>query len=233
MREKLCGIYKLTNKIDGKIYIGQTVDYHRRMNEYANRKAENSSKYNIMSAVNKYGFDNFDSELIFKCDKSELDYYEMFFIKKYKSYMKKYGYNSFHIKSSGKQGLNRSTKSKMKKSHIGLTESADTKRKKSNKIIAIKDHDFYIFDSAKLFGDFIEKGKDIVKNALRGPVRLNGFWLFYENIEKRNEMADKVKSSGKITDSKKEYLDLVNYLSRKSVETIEDNEYLIRFVKYL
>lgn len=28
------GIYKITNKLDGKIYIGQSVDLERRINEH-------------------------------------------------------------------------------------------------------------------------------------------------------------------------------------------------------
>ena len=89
--KKNCCIYKLTNKINGKIYIGQTVDYHRRMNEYKNRKSskEKSSKYGIMEKVEKYGFENFTSEIIRECSRDELTYYEMFYIDKFKSYLKK------------------------------------------------------------------------------------------------------------------------------------------------
>lgn len=38
-RKKICCIYILKNKLNGKVYIGQTVDYYRRMNEYKNRKS--------------------------------------------------------------------------------------------------------------------------------------------------------------------------------------------------
>lgn len=62
--------------------------------------------------------------------------------------------------------MNIITKRKMSKAHIGLTESADTKRKKSNKIIAIKDDELIYYDSAKLFGDYIGSTKDYIKKIV-------------------------------------------------------------------
>ena len=56
----------LKNNLNGKVYIGQTVDYYRRMNEYKNRKSSStkSSKYVIMQEIEKYGFDNFESSIL-------------------------------------------------------------------------------------------------------------------------------------------------------------------------
>jgi len=55
-------VYCLTNKINGKKYIGKTIDYEKRMGEHK----RDFRKYNrlISRAINKYGWENFDKEVI-------------------------------------------------------------------------------------------------------------------------------------------------------------------------
>lgn len=53
-------IYKLTSP-DGKEYIGQTVDFKRRMRRYGSEKQQSSPIY---LAIRKFGFDNFSKEII-------------------------------------------------------------------------------------------------------------------------------------------------------------------------
>ena len=52
-------IYKITNKINNKIYIGQTNNIKRRFNSHKNNKRSVISK-----AINKYGVENFTFEII-------------------------------------------------------------------------------------------------------------------------------------------------------------------------
>ena len=60
-------IYKATNKMNGKIYIGKTTtSLKQRMSEHKRRSK--SSKTGFHSAIQKYGFNNFDFEIIFECD---------------------------------------------------------------------------------------------------------------------------------------------------------------------
>lgn len=223
---KLCGIYKIQNKINGKIYIGQTTDFHRRVNEYRTRKASTYKGYNykIMKTIESEGFDNFTIDFIYECQKEDLDKFEMFYINKYKSFEPEFGYNSFHIDENGKLTINQDTRDKMKISHIGLTETANTKRKKSNKIIALDErYGFLIIaDSAKLFGDILGVTKDIIKNKLRLPAMINGYRLYYYDKNKRNEIIEKVKHRNhKYGDMG--YLIYGEYLNNASVETIEND----------
>ena len=83
-------IYKATNKIDGKCYIGQTIKgLKRRKQEHSNAK---DGCY-FHNAIHKYGFDNFEWEVIEECDsKEELDEMEFHYIKQYDSF-KPNGYN--------------------------------------------------------------------------------------------------------------------------------------------
>ena len=47
-------IYKITNLINGKMYIGQTNDFNRRKREHKNKMYGNCSKV-LYNAIEKYG----------------------------------------------------------------------------------------------------------------------------------------------------------------------------------
>lgn len=53
----MVGIYKITNKINGKIYIGQSNNIKRRFWEHQNRGA--ASRIPVDAAIEKYGSENF------------------------------------------------------------------------------------------------------------------------------------------------------------------------------
>lgn len=85
----MIGIYKFTNKIDGKSYIGQSVDIKRRYKEHKTRKTEYSLFHD---AIKEYGFDNFDFSIIELCKVEELDEKEIYYIKEYNTLIPN-GYN--------------------------------------------------------------------------------------------------------------------------------------------
>jgi group I intron endonuclease len=60
-------IYKITNKVNGKVYIGKTKDPERRWREHKNESLKAEKKYVIYLALNKYGINNFDFEVIEEC----------------------------------------------------------------------------------------------------------------------------------------------------------------------
>lgn len=95
------GIYIFTNKFNGKKYVGQSVDCYRRFLEhrrsaypeqYASR-GERDSNTPIHLAFQKYGFDNFDYEIIEECPKENLNERERYWINYYDSTNKEKGYN--------------------------------------------------------------------------------------------------------------------------------------------
>lgn len=84
-------IYKITNKINGKIYIGQTrTTLKARMNKHFS-KARQANVTGIDAAIKKYGKENFDVEVLCSCKEEELNDLEIFYINKYDSYNS--GYN--------------------------------------------------------------------------------------------------------------------------------------------
>ncbi len=94
---KQVGIYKIENKITGKVYIGQSVDIDKRFrtHRYNAYNEKNKETYNLYlyTAIRKYGKDNFTFTVIEQCDKALLDEREKYWIGYYKSNQKEYGYN--------------------------------------------------------------------------------------------------------------------------------------------
>ena len=91
-----CGIYKMTNKVNGKIYIGLSVNIETRMyNHYRNAFYEKDVEYNsyLSRAIRKHGQENFSYEIIEECSISELTIRERYCISHYNSTDRNIGYN--------------------------------------------------------------------------------------------------------------------------------------------
>lgn len=94
--KKVIGIYKITNKINGKTYIGQSRNIYKRW--HGHKETCKRTKYKdvlLYKAMNKYGIENFEFEIIEICDEELLDEKEIFYIEKYGSFAhgKNKGYN--------------------------------------------------------------------------------------------------------------------------------------------
>ncbi len=92
----IIGIYKITNLLNDKVYIGQSVDIKRRWSNHINYAENKDSKeYNtpIHNAIRKYGKDNFKFEIIEECSLEELDQKEQYWIKFYNATNRNLGYN--------------------------------------------------------------------------------------------------------------------------------------------
>lgn len=88
-------IYKYENKINHKIYIGQSIDPKKRFREHKNAAFNsNNTDYDlpIHRAIRKYGLDNFDIVILEFCSKNQADEREKYWIQFYNSYNK--GYNA-------------------------------------------------------------------------------------------------------------------------------------------
>lgn len=86
LKEKISGVYKITNIITNECYIGASKNIrNRKYNHKSNWKNSKSKDYNflIYVAMRKYGFENFIFELLEKCEISELNDKERYYIKLY------------------------------------------------------------------------------------------------------------------------------------------------------
>ena len=81
----MIGIYKIINKINGKIYVGQSIDIEERWKQHEYKAFNiNSNAYNsaIHQAFRKYGVENFEYQVIELCSIEELDTKEIYWIEK-------------------------------------------------------------------------------------------------------------------------------------------------------
>ena len=148
-------IYKITNKQNGKCYIGQTKNsfkeryYHsgkgiERVYKYHKSLKDKNKLYNkhLLSSIEKYGFDSFkvDEELDIAYSAKELDEKEIYYIKKFGSFNN--GYNN-NIGGFGCHGLfgeknsfygkhhSKETIEYLRKINLGKKASEESKKKMS------------------------------------------------------------------------------------------------------
>lgn len=85
------GIYKITNLIDGKCYIGQSANIEERYNEHKHHKLSDIDK-----AMDELGDENFSLEILQECSKEEMDELEDYYIQKFNSIE-----NGYNIRRGG------------------------------------------------------------------------------------------------------------------------------------
>lgn len=74
----MIGIYKITNIITGKSYIGQSKDIRKRLMEHLRHNESVIDK-----EIQEYGYSCFETELLEECKVEELDEKEDYYIQKY------------------------------------------------------------------------------------------------------------------------------------------------------
>lgn len=70
LKKNQIGIYKITNLINGKIYIGKSINIQRRFKEHSN--VNNHKDTWLYQAMDKYGIDNFEFEVVEECNENDL-----------------------------------------------------------------------------------------------------------------------------------------------------------------
>ena len=98
----MASIYKITNTLNGKVYIGQTVQsIQQRWRQHVQDAYANQKCLHLCSAIVKYGKENFLVEEIEECSQDLLDEREVYWIKEYNSQID--GYNI----TAGGKGTNK------------------------------------------------------------------------------------------------------------------------------
>ena len=167
-------IYMYVNKINGKRYIGLTIDFNRRYNEHL--------KYNtqlIDKAIDKYGIDNFDI-IILAHDiqtKEQMNNYEEFFIKRYNTLaINGKGYN---IAIGGQnccywdgytEEQKEATKQKIREANLGKELPQETKDKISKKVSG-ELNPMYGTVSYWKGKELPQETKDKISNSLKGKTK--------------------------------------------------------------
>lgn len=118
MNDKLYLVYKHTNKLNGKKYIGITMQEPNK--RWLNGKGYQNNDY-FNKSITKYGWDNFSHEILYEhLTKEEAEQKEIEFITQYKSNQREFGYN---IANGGNcvGSVSEETKKKISESHKGMT----------------------------------------------------------------------------------------------------------------
>lgn len=95
----MTGIYLIENLVNGKVYIGQSINIGSRWKSHiraSKSKKSNGYNYYIHKAFRKYGINNFKLVILEECEKEYLNEKEMFWIRVFNSEDSRYGYNLTH-----------------------------------------------------------------------------------------------------------------------------------------
>jgi group I intron endonuclease len=86
LKHKTGGVYQILNLVNGKRYIGQSIDLLRRKNDHMSslRNGKHWNTY-LQNSFNKYGEENFLFNILIYCENFELVKYETFFDNFYKN----------------------------------------------------------------------------------------------------------------------------------------------------
>lgn len=130
------GIYKIENKINGKIYIGQAVNLNQRKStHFWELKINNHHNIKLQKSFNKYGIDNFTFEIIELCEKELLNERELFWINELNpQYNIRGGGNSIYGFTHSEE-----TKKKMSEVQSKIDRSKNHFSLKSKKVICLND----------------------------------------------------------------------------------------------
>ena len=121
----MSGIYKITNLINNKVYIGKGTKISGRI--AAHKYLLRNNKHNnchLQYAWNKYGEQNFTFETIEKCEVSILPQRESYWVEYHKSNNDIFGYNLMIVGRKNHHHSNE-TKEKMSKSSFGKKKSKE------------------------------------------------------------------------------------------------------------
>ncbi|MFW5847598.1 MAG: GIY-YIG nuclease family protein [bacterium] len=125
-------IYMITNLVNNKKYIGQTIrSIIRRIDDY--KRGVGCNPY-IIKAFNKYGFENFKFEVIDTASNlSELNEKEIKYIIKYNTTNRNLGYN---IEAGGKNSsASNETRKKLSKAKKNIKQNKDWVNKRTEKLV--------------------------------------------------------------------------------------------------
>lgn len=126
------GIYKITNIINGKMYIGSTNNLaNRRDNHFSELKRNSHPNRFLQRSVNKYGISNFQFDIIEHCLLEELNIKEGFWCGQLNTYNDKFGYNLTIVNLNGLHEMPQHVKDILRKVNLGRKASKETREKQS------------------------------------------------------------------------------------------------------
>lgn len=185
-REKICGIYKIENLVNGKIYIGSSVDISERWHRHSTdlRTNRHGNDY-LQNAWNKHGEDNFKFEIIeYINDISILINREQYWIDQLNACKRSIGYNLSPTAGSP-YGFKHTDETKLKQSKL------QSKNRKPILQIDLNGNIIREWSSITQIGRETEYKERAIKDValgLRGYIAYNYIWIYKSdyNVETFN-----------------------------------------------
>jgi group I intron endonuclease len=199
----ICCIYSIKSP-SGKIYIGQTINFRRRINSYKNYKNCIQNQTRLLKSLNKYGFENHNIEVLLISKREELDFWEEFYIALFNSFNSKFGLNSTSggktPKKLDKQKRTQEWNDKISKSHIGkkrLPFSDEWKQNISKSLKGIVRGDTWLLNIKKAAIKRKENGGYIISEEQKEKLKISikNYYNSQIGIERRNEISVKAKKT--------------------------------------
>lgn len=97
----MIGIYKITNQVNQKSYIGQSLNIKRRWRHH--KTSYQTIDTYLYRAMRKYGIENFSFEVLKECQQEELNQFEQYYIQYYDTF-----YNGYNLTLGGDSSKNSS-----------------------------------------------------------------------------------------------------------------------------
>lgn len=116
-----CGVYKIRNLVNDKVYIGSSIDVSKRWNDHKRllNKNKHHSTY-LQNSWNKYGEEYFDFEPLVLCNRKERFEKEQYWINYYQSKDPKYGYNVVDVVNTERKDDFKVRQAVAKKQHLSI-----------------------------------------------------------------------------------------------------------------
>lgn len=116
---RICGIYKIVNTVNNKVYVGSSIDIFNRLRQHRYKlKAGIHDNPYLQSSYNFHGKDNFTYKLVEECDFDDLTNKENHYIQLFKSAERNSGFNLALVNEFRKNIFNEETKIKNSKYNL-------------------------------------------------------------------------------------------------------------------
>ena len=179
-------VYKITNILNNKVYIGQSIrPVEERFKRHINDAMNGTLDTHFARAIRKYGAENFRIEIIDEAsNQDELNSKEQFWIREYDAVNSGYNETDALYKCGGNTYNSKTPeeieeiKQKIRTTKIGSKNPMARKIKRINVVTSEIDYFETIISCARACG--INSGKTSIAERLSGKrtIPLNGKWMF-------------------------------------------------------
>ncbi len=191
-------IYKITNLISQKCYIGETalLNPETRWKQHIYKISKGDGCPALQDAVKKYGIDNFKFEVLIICFDEDRYKYEIEYIKKYNSQVP----NGYNILPGGEKG----------KSNLGMKHTEQAKKKMSESITK------HYIENPNHYETYREKHRQSMKNVDTSSA--------VKKSDKYKKALEEGRVGGKAHKDGKQSQETKNKIRESVLKYYEDNE---------